>query len=199
MGLNYRLHLENYVRIVICYAQSGAKFPIDWLMPLTSAVSSDKFKLIKMPNGWKNATDFGITFWAGVLMSELPDSGFTIVSKDSDLDHVVNILINQNRFAERVGLKINNNQIPSKAASELAAHDRQIQENCLHLVNHNKNRPAKKETLINNIKSKFKDNTAIIPDEVFNRLIKTGAVILKESGNKVGYNDQKIISLSKVA
>lgn len=60
-------HLEKYSMVVVCYAQSGAKIPIDWLMPLTGIVNNKRLKWVKMPTTGKNAADFGITFWAGVL------------------------------------------------------------------------------------------------------------------------------------
>ena len=49
-----------------------------------------------MPNAGKNAADFGIAFWAGILVSQLPDdTHFDIISNDADLDFVVDLLISQ--------------------------------------------------------------------------------------------------------
>ncbi len=95
-------NLANYSQVVICYAQSGAKIPIDWLLPLTQFVNDDHLKIIKMPNVKKNAADFGITFWAGILMEKLPKkTHFDIVS--NDLDFVVELLITEKRSAKRIG------------------------------------------------------------------------------------------------
>ncbi len=192
-------NLEQYSHVIVCYAQSGAKIPLDWIVPLTATVNDNRLKVVKMPNGGKNAADFGITFWAGVLMSQLPlQAHFTIVSNDSDLDHVVSLLISQQRSAERIGAKKESILLPPRVnESATTVQNRQIQEYCLHLVNHNKNRPAKKETLINNIKSKFKDN-GIVPEELFNQLVKEFAIALPAEGNKITYNEQKIAKLAKV-
>ena len=57
-------NLEQYSHVVVCYAQSGAKIPLDWVVPLTATVNNDRLKIVKMPNNGKNAADFGITFWA---------------------------------------------------------------------------------------------------------------------------------------
>ncbi|NOU21006.1 MAG: NYN domain-containing protein [Methyloglobulus sp.] len=191
-------NLEQYSHVVVCYAQSGAKIPLDWIVPLTATVNDNRLKVVKMPNGGKNAADFGITFWAGVLMSQLPlQAHFTIVSNDADLDHVVSLLISQQRSAERIGSKKETILLsPEINEPAITVQNRQIQEYCLHLVNHNKNRPAKKETLINNIKSKFKDD-GIVPEELFNQLIKECAITLKEV-NKITYNEQKIAKLAKI-
>ena len=41
--------LEQFSQVLICYAQSGAKIPLDWLMPLTAMVNAERLKIIKMP------------------------------------------------------------------------------------------------------------------------------------------------------
>ncbi|BBL74835.1 PIN domain-containing protein [Methylomagnum ishizawai] len=74
--------LEQYSQVVICYAQSGARVPIDWIVDLTAVVNANRLRIVKTPGNGKNAADFGITFWAGVLMAQLPeDTGFVIVSE----------------------------------------------------------------------------------------------------------------------
>ncbi len=81
--------LEHFSQVIICYAQSGAKLPLDWLMPLSTAVSANKLMVFKMTNSGKNAADFGICFFAGVLMQQLKqEAHFVIVSNDTDLDYV---------------------------------------------------------------------------------------------------------------
>ena len=99
-------HLEKYSHIVVCYAQSGAKIPVDWIIPLTTIVNDDRLKLVKMPAIGKNAADLGIAFWSGILMAQLPaQTHFDILSNDTDLDYVVSLLIGQQRGAERIGNK----------------------------------------------------------------------------------------------
>jgi nitrogen regulatory protein PII len=190
-------NLEHYSQVVICYAQSGAKIPIDWLVPLSSIVNDNRLLVKKMTNGGKNAADFGITFWAGVIMSQLPiHAHFTIVSNDSDLDHVVSLIKSQQRTAERIGTKISVLPISGMGEPAIKAKIGQLEEYCLQLAKHNKSRPAKKETLINNIKSKFKDN-GVLPEELFNQLLKEGAIALKEA-NKITYNENTITKLAKI-
>jgi PIN domain len=191
-------NLEQYSHVVVCYAQSGAKIPLDWIVPLTATVNDNRLKVVKMPNGGKNAADFGIAFWSGLLMSQLPlQTHFTIVSNDADLDHVVRLLESQQRSAERIGTKKESVIAPFQINESTKIIQNQcIQEYCLHLTNHNKNRPAKKETLINNIKSKFKDN-GLVPEELFKQLINECAINLKEP-NKIIYNEQKITKLAKL-
>ena len=142
----------------------------------------------------KNSADFGICFFAGVLMQQMPEkSHFVIMSDDTDLDHVVNLLNSQNRTAERIGMrkeeKINITQVQNASLTEGSP----IQIYCAHLVSYKKNSPAKKTTLLNSIKNKFKD-TPDITNSVLSSLVKHGALVIHE--NKLIYNDKKINELS---
>ena len=183
-------NLEQFSQVVICYAQSGAKIPLDWLMPLSATVNANKLKIFRMENGGKNAADFGICFFAGALMQQLQrETHFVIISNDTDLDHVVNLLKSQGRSAERVGMKKVENPIIVTAKTSLSP----IKAYCMHLVTYSKNRPAKKDTLLNSIKNKFKESPETAA-EVFKSLTTQSAVILSE--NKVSYNDKKIKELA---
>ena len=183
-------NLEQFSQVVICYAQSGAKIPLDWLMPLSATVNANKLKIFRMANGGKNAADFGICFFAGALMQQLQqETHFVIISNDTDLDHVVNLLKSQGRSAERVGTKKEEKPVVVTAATALSP----IRTYCMHLVTYSKNRPAKKDTLLNSIKNKFKDSPEAAA-EVFKFLTMQSAVII--SDNKVSYNDKKIKELA---
>jgi hypothetical protein len=193
--------LEQFSQVVICYAQTGAKVPLDWLVPLSGMVCSNKLKIFKMINGGKNAADFGICFFAGVLMQQLPqETHFVIISNDSDLDHVVNLLKGQGRSAERIGNKKEEKKEEKDVAKvaktivEATSSIAPINIYCSYLLAYNKNRPGKKETLLNSIKSKFKDSPEVVALDVFRLLTIQGAVVV--SGSKVSYSDKKIKELA---
>ena len=185
-------NLEKYSHVVVCYAQSGAKIPLDWVIPLTTTVNDDRLKIVKMPNSGKNSADFGITFWAGILMAQLPlQAHFDIVSNDTDLDHVVSLLISQQRSAQRIGTKKENPVVVTVAKETETEIQKYLLQYCLHLKNHNK--PAKKETLLNGIRSTFKAN--INPEELFEELSKQGVITVKD--NRITYNLQKITKFAE--
>lgn len=180
--------LTAYSQVVICYAQNSPKIPLDWLINLTGAINSNKLKIIKMENGGKNSADFGICFFAGVIMQSLPkESHFVVVSNDTDLDHVVRLLISQGRSAERIGKQ--KDEIPCKTENNINL----LGVYCAHLITYSKNRPAKEETLLNSIKSKFKD-TSSTADDIFKSLKNQSAI--KIADGKVTYNDAIIKSLA---
>ncbi len=183
-------NLEQFSQVVICYAQSGAKVPIDWILPLTSTVNSNKLKIFKTPGAGKNAADFGITFWAGVLMQQLPqNTHFTVVSEDTDLDHVINFLKSQGRTAERINSKkveIPTSVVPSISTSPIKSY-------CVYLLKNNKNRHVKPETLLNHIKSGFKDDT-LTSEMIIKELTKQGAISVVN--NRISYNEPVITKLA---
>jgi hypothetical protein len=188
-------HLDEYSHIVICYAQSGAKIPIDWMMILTKVINEGRLKLIKMPEVGKNAADFGLAFWAGVLMAQLPENThFDIVSNDTDLDYAVSLLTSQNRSATRCGEQREvKKEIPiaieySKASDKPKEASRYLHEYCTHLLMYN-NKPKKKDTLLNSIKNKFKTEN-IDATTVFDELFRNGIIAI--NGDEIIYRQQKL-------
>jgi hypothetical protein len=180
--------VNQYSQVVVCYAQCGAKIPLDWLVPLTKTVSENRLRIVKMAKGGKNSADFGLSFLAGVLMAHLPlEAHFDIVSNDSDLDHVIDLLKSHGREAQRLGTKKITQvaSIESSTTDKNATEQNYLQEYCSHLVKHSKSRPAKQETLLNNIKSKFKAE-GIDPEKFLNELFKMKVISLKDK--KINYN-----------
>ena len=97
------------------------------------------------------------------------------------------MLQSQQRSAERIGFKKDNTEV-FLGTSEPITQSKEdcLHEYCLHLVKHSK--PAKKETLLNSIKSKFK--AKIDPEELFEELIVQGVINVKD--DKITYNPQKL-------
>lgn len=195
--------LESYAQVVICYAQSNARIPIDWLMPLNDTINQQKLKIFRMTNQGKNSADFGISFYAGMMMSQLPiETHFVIMSDDTDLDHVVNLLKSQHRSAERVGMRKDekkptscmasaSSMTPLMMSSPLAE---PIKLYCAHLITYKSNRPAKKATLLNSIKNKLGDQKGNA-EAVLQLLVKQQALQLHDS--KVQYFDKRIVELAQ--
>jgi len=189
-------NVEQFAYVVICYAQTGAKIPLDWLMPLNSAINNQQLKTIKMPNKGKNAADFGISFFAGVFMQQLPiQTHFVIISEDADLDHVIDLLKSQGRTAERINTKkpeiILDKNLETEVITDLTL---AIKTYCALLLTNSNNRPAKPETLKNSIRVRFKDMPFRI-EEIFDALKEKAVISVVD--NKIIYNDKKLKELSK--
>jgi hypothetical protein len=185
--------IRAFSQVVICYANGSPKIPLDWLIPLAGAVNGETLRIVKMENGGKNAADFGICFFAGMLMQSLPpDTHFVIVSNDTDLDHAVSLLISQGRTAERVGKtgepmgEKENGVTATEVSNPLGIY-------CAHLVAHFKNRPAKEATLRSSIKAKFGGDEKIAED-VLKSLLSSAAA--KIEGGGITYNDMTLQALA---
>jgi hypothetical protein len=130
-------------------------------------------------------------------MQQLPkQTHFVIISNDTDLDHVVNLLKSQGRSAERISNKKEENKTNTNdknivASSSLAS---AVKTYCIQLITYSQNRPSSKETLLNNIRTKFKEppNLAM---EILSLLTTEGAITILDK--KVIYNDHKIKEISK--
>lgn len=186
--------LGSYSQIVICYAQSGAKVPLDWLMPLSEAIGSQRLKIIKMASVGKNAADFGICFFAGVLMQQFPPrTSFTILSDDTDLDHVVRLLTGEGRQAARVGGKKEDNKPAAAVVAAETEVPRTMASFCAALLAHPNNRPVKEEALLNHLRSHFRQSQSLA-EHICKQLVQGGAVEL--SDGKVRYVDARLKALS---
>jgi len=178
-------NLINFSQIFICYAQNNClKIPLDWLNDLAIAINENRLKIIKMKTATKNSADFGICFFSGMLMERLPkETHFIIVSNDNDLDHTIELLKSEGRSAERIGsVKEKNNTLSNINDDSFTAY-------CEYLIIH-VGKPAKKDSLMNSINSKFKD-MPLVAKHVFKELINQSIVEIMENG-KVNYNITKL-------
>lgn len=192
--------LAQYDLVVICYAQSNARIPLDWLMPLNDTINKAQLQIFRMTSNGKNAADFGISFYAGMLMSQQPaDAHFAIMSDDQDLDHVIKLLRSQQRSAERLGMRKEEPKATVAVPEPVkVAHTDPLTPllklYCSHLITYKKNRPAKKATLLNSINNKLGDEKHHA-EAVMQALVKTQALQLLDT--KVQYCDKRIVELAR--
>ena len=178
-------NLINFSQVFICYAQNNCpKIPLDWLNTLAIAINENRLKIIKMKTATKNSADFGICFFSGMLMERLPkETHFIIVSNDNDLDHTIELLKSEGRSAERIKKKKKKNNTLSNINND------SLTTYCKYLINI-VGKPAKKDSLMNTIHSKFKGMPSVA-EHVFKELINQSIVEIMEDG-KVNYNITKL-------
>lgn len=198
--------LRDYDKVIICYASTAAKIPLDWLMPLHETISAGHLQIHKMDRIGKNAADFGIFFFAGMLAQQLDASAeFTIISDDTDLDHLVSLLEGLGHAVTRKGkLKVTVPPKPEpapaiKAASPASQNQTEIAAglkrycNLLHL--HSRIRPTSEQTLLNSIHAHL-GQKSLLTQAVYKQLINRGAITL--DGSKVLYQPTKISQLAQM-
>lgn len=153
--------LDHFTRVIACYGDTEPRVPLSLVTLLAAAIQQGKLEIIGMKKSGHNATDFGLAFWAGRLMAEMPpDTTFAILSQDGDLDHVVHLLESAQRRVVRIGETLGSQMImpqeESPAAAEPAALGIDEATVTLYATLHLKpgrSRPAKKATLANSIQS----------------------------------------------
>ena len=185
-----KVDLDHFLQIVICYAHSQAKIPLSWLNELAEAIQQNKLRVIQMAQGGKNSADFGLAFFAGVLMQEHPvETEFIIVSNDKDLDHVVHLLKAQKRVAQRIGAV---NEEPTKPAIPKPANNQDSLLICQTLIQHPNNRPSTSDALKNSIRSRLSQNIEAM-HAVYKVLINHNVITVREE--KVTYNEAPLKKL----
>lgn len=166
--------LADYSRIIVCYGGVEPKVPLGLVTALATAIHEGKLELVGMTKGGKNAADFGLAFWAGRLVSEMPEQAeFTILSEDTDLDHVVNLLRSSGQKAERLnGKKQPNKQNNTQTTRmyEPVSLDDAVEQYVVMRLLAGHPRPAKRATLLNSIKAAFPARNGIAPETILKAL-----------------------------
>lgn len=182
--------LDHFVQIVICYAHSQAKIPLSWLNELAAAIQQNKLRVIQMAQGGKNSADFGLAFFAGALMQELPaQTEFIIVSNDKDLDHIVHLLKSQKRIAQRIGTM--SEDLPKTTVPKPAKRD-DVLLVCQALIKNTNNRPSTSEALKNSLRSYLSQNTEAA-QAVYSILVNKNVITVRDG--KITYNAETLKNL----
>jgi hypothetical protein len=167
-------------------------------------------RIIHMHRLGKNAADFGISFFAGMLMQQMPaEAQFSIVSNDTDLDHVVHLLQDQGRQAQRIGSPTKPSAPtttplvePDTSATTSAATTTTIAASkstptlgafCARLIAHPNNRPSKPETLRNALRAHAQQSESLA-GHMFQELQREGAI--RVEGTKLSYVDRRLVGLA---
>ncbi|HBH52253.1 MAG TPA: hypothetical protein DDY91_10205 [Planctomycetaceae bacterium] len=94
---------DESVRVIGCHGPKEPHVGVGLVPRLARLLSEQRLRIQSMAQGGKNAADFGLTFWGGWLAGQLPpETEFVVVSNDTDLDHLVSLLVNSGRSARRV-------------------------------------------------------------------------------------------------
>ncbi|CAK0772504.1 hypothetical protein CCP3SC1_670014 [Gammaproteobacteria bacterium] len=192
--------VAHFNRVVVCYGGFEPKIQLNQLSLLAPAVVAGRLAIEPMERKGKNAADFGLTFWAGRLLAEMPpETEFVVLSQDSDLDYLLDMLRHAGRKAERLDGNTNagftsvistQDSVSSDTGTggavlslEAAAEDYRI----VHIASR-RTRPARRLTLINSIRSHFK-GSGIDPEAVLQELIRRGILTVNRSGQVI-YRDR---------
>lgn len=178
--------LATFARVIACYGGAEPKVPLGMVPLLATAIHDGRLAIIGMQKKGKNAADFGLAFWAGRLVTEMPpDTEFLILSQDTDLDHVVHMLQSASRRVERLDGKVSRTKKVSAHPPELPdeTNGDAVAEYCTVYLQAGRSRPVRKVTLSNSIRAFCKNHKKHIkPEEILHGLVARGLVVIDEKG-----------------
>ena len=182
-------NLEEYARIIVCYGSQPPKISLNLALLLANPIYHKRLEFVGMQKSGKNAADFGLCFYAGKLSAQMSvdQTEYLIVSNDNDLDHAVNLLIQQGCKAKRIGnthtsdsaiLDLTIDDIPQKIALIAKEYRSKKSANL-------KNRPTKKAALLNDIRTFCRNKFPNHEQEIFDFLEQQA--YFKIQGKKIIY------------
>ena len=178
--------LATFARVIACYGGSEPKVPLGMVPLLATAIHEGRLAIIGMQKKGKNAADFGLAFWAGRLVTEMPsDTEFLTLSQDTDLDHVVHMLQSASRRVERLDGKVHRmKKVSSHPPEQQGETDGDaVAEYCTVYLQPGRSRPVRKVTLSNSIRAFCKNHKKhITPEEILRGLVARGVVVIDEKG-----------------
>ena len=199
------LAVVHFHRVVVCYGGFEPKIHLSQVALLAPALVEGRLAIEPMDRKGKNAADFGLTFWAGRLLAEMtPDTEFLVLSRDSDLDYLIDMLRRAGRKAERldgntypefgavaaVQEAIAASPVPDVGEDErVSALGAAVEDYRAVHITGRRTRPARRLTLLNSIRAHCKGNALIDSDAVLQELIRRG-VLTVGRGGQVIYRDR---------
>ncbi len=184
-------NLAGFSRIVVCYGSQEPKLPLGLVTALAEPILKGHLEIVGMEKNGRNAADFGLCFYAGKLMAEMPpETEFTLLSEDSDLDHAVNLLRASQRTARRMnGRKGKQAKTLEGASVAEAARDYASQR-----LQSGKARPASRKTLLKDIGSFSRMRHKVEPQALLDWLEVYEWLSINNAG-KVHYSDELLETL----
>ncbi len=90
-------------RIIVCHGVVEPRVTLATAEHLAAPIAQGRMQILRMKRAGRNAADFGLAFYAGRLIeTEAESSTYVILSRDADLDHVVELIQAMGRTARRV-------------------------------------------------------------------------------------------------
>lgn len=162
---NFDLLAKHPFKVYIFVGQNQSKVPYE----LAEAIQTlgENAKYIKIAGNGRNALDFHIAYYIGVLSAQNPDAQFHIITRDTGFDPLIDHL---NSKKVRVQREKDLAEIPVLRISSTTGIDEKVTAIVKNLVGRGQSRPRKLKTLTNTINSLFtnkleeKELTALIDE-----------------------------------
>lgn len=174
------------VKVLVFLGKQTTKLPVEDVQRLL--LHGSKIELITISGNGKNALDFHIAYYAGLICAQDPGAAIHIVSKDTGFDPLIEHLkskkVQAQRSAEvpKFGPQPKKKAAPKVAQAPAAAKE-PIDRLIAILTKNAKARPRKRKTLASSIASHFKQLTAVEVDDLIALLEGRGKIAIDEKGS----------------
>jgi len=180
------LHLleDEHFHVKVFVGSSQSKIPTEMVLAMQAIGSRGEY--IQISGSGKNALDFHITYWLGILAEREPDSYFHIISKDKGFDPLISYMRSCKKFVHR-HIDISEISILKTKSSEKSDSESSYERVVNSLKVRGRSRPRKPESLRSTIKALFTPPLSESEvEKIVKKLEKEGVV---EVGKKtVGYS-----------
>lgn len=178
---NLKILKDHAFKILVFVGTNQTKLPIDLVTIMQDFGKNAQY--IKIAGSGKNALDFHIAYYIGMLTAKEPNLSFHIISKDTGFDPLIKHLnsnkIKAKRYADLSEIRI-------LKISNKISNTEKINAIVKNLTNRGQSKPRKVATLKNTINSLFSENLSSQEiDSLVDNLIKKG--FIKVKGESIAY------------
>lgn len=148
--LSFDLPKDYPFKVILFVGSSQNKIPIELVTSMQMLGTNAEY--VKIEGNGKNALDFHVTFYLGILFEKDPNGYFHIISKDSGFDVLIKHLRNKKILVQRHKQIID---IPALKISNSKTLEEKIQTVKDYLTSRGNAKPRKVTTLSNTINALF--------------------------------------------
>lgn len=163
-------------KVILFIGASQTKIPVELVMSMQELGHNAEY--VRIEGNGKNALDFHITFYLGVLFDKDPAGYFHIISKDSGFDILIKHLKDKNVAIQRHNQIADIHSVKIPMSTTL---DDKIQIIVDYLIKRGNAKPRKVETLSNTISSLFSRSLSEDElEELINSLVQRNLINIEE-------------------
>lgn len=184
---NLNLLTNEIFHVKVFVGKLQNRIPLDIVLAMQNIGLRGEY--IQMSGAGKNALDFHIAYYLGVLAQSEPEAYFHIISEDKGFDPLILHMRDSNKFVQR-HVDVSEISILKVKATEKELSEADYERIVTSLNKRSHNRPRKTESLGRMIESSFNLSLDEIGVErVLERLVSDGFVVVGEE-KSVGYRLQ---------
>ena len=166
------------LRVRVFMGAQQNKVPIELAQPMQRL--GDKARYVSISGGGRKALDFHIAHDMGALATQFPDAHFTVITRDSGFDPLIQFM---NRQGVSVARRADIAQMPMLSSVDNQSQDEQAEALMKRLRAQGASKPRRRRTLANTVRYLFNgrlDDAGV--NRLIDALVRGGHVTVREDG-----------------